>query len=109
VTPYRRTLAATDLFAAIAVFAAMTVIGDDALELTWLAALPMVVLVSKVAGLYVRDEPLVQKTTLDEVPRLFEVTTLYTLLLWLLGDTFARSPRTDTGEALFGFGRPRSS
>jgi len=45
-----------------------------------------VVVVSKVVGLYDRDEHLVRKTTLDEAPALFQVSTLYTLLL-ALGDT----------------------
>jgi exopolysaccharide biosynthesis polyprenyl glycosylphosphotransferase len=46
------------------------------------------VLVSKVAGLYDRDEHLLRKTTLDEAPRLFHLATLYALGIWLAGDLF---------------------
>jgi exopolysaccharide biosynthesis polyprenyl glycosylphosphotransferase len=42
--------------------------------------------VSKLTGLYDRDEHLVHKTTLDEVPTLFWVATLYALLIFLAGD-----------------------
>jgi exopolysaccharide biosynthesis polyprenyl glycosylphosphotransferase len=41
----------------------------------------LVVLVGKVMGLYDRDQHLLHKTTLDEAPRLFNVATLYTLLI----------------------------
>jgi exopolysaccharide biosynthesis polyprenyl glycosylphosphotransferase len=86
---YRRGLAVADvLSAALAVFVAITVIGDDALRPASFAALPLVVLVNKLAGLYDRDEPLLQKNTLDELPRLFEVATLYALLFWVLSVAF---------------------
>ena len=42
--------------------------------------------VGKLTGLYDRDEHLIRKTTLDEVPALFWVATLYALLIWLGGD-----------------------
>ena len=42
--------------------------------------------VGKLTGLYDRDEHLIRKTTLDEVPTLFWVATLYALLIWLAGD-----------------------
>jgi len=59
-------------------------IGHERLVPATLAVLPIVVLVNKVAGLYERDELLLRKTTLDEVPVLFRVATLYTLVVWLL-------------------------
>ena len=40
----------------------------------------------KVAGLYDRDEHLVRRTTLDEVPTLFWAATLYAFLIWLGGN-----------------------
>ena len=49
-------------------------------------ALPLVIVVSKLTGLYDRDEHLLRKTTLDEVPALFSVATLYALLIFLAGD-----------------------
>ena len=51
-----------------------------------LLALPLVLVVGKLTGLYDRDEHLIRKTTLDEVPTLFWVATLYALLIFLAGD-----------------------
>ena len=47
---------------------------------------PLVLVVGKVTGLYDRDEHLIRKATLDEVPTLFWVATLYALLIWLAGN-----------------------
>ena len=86
---YRRALAAADVGAAtIALVLAVSLLGDDALRPAMFAALPLVVLVSKVTGLYDRDEDLLHRTTLDEAPALFHVTTLYTLLVWLTEGAF---------------------
>jgi exopolysaccharide biosynthesis polyprenyl glycosylphosphotransferase len=46
----------------------------------------LVVLVMKTLGLYDRDEHLLHKSTLDELPGIFEVATVSALLLWLCGD-----------------------
>jgi len=82
---YRRSLALADTVAAgLAVLLGVNLLGDDTLSLNILIALPVIVLVSKTVGLYDRDEHLLRKTTLDEVPRLFHVATLYALGLWLL-------------------------
>lgn len=84
---YRRTLALADVAsAAIAVLLGVSILGDDALNPVALLALPLVLVVGKVTGLYDRDEHLIRKTTLDEVPALFWVATLYTLLIWLGGE-----------------------
>ena len=64
----------------------VSVLGEDALNPVALLALPLVLVVGKVTGIYDRDEHLLRKTTLDEVPTLFWVATLYTLLIWLGGD-----------------------
>jgi exopolysaccharide biosynthesis polyprenyl glycosylphosphotransferase len=82
---YRRALAVADVIsAASAVTLAIAVLGDrDHVKPSLLLALPLVVLVSKVIGMYDRDEHLLHKTTLDEVPAIFQVATLYTLLIWL--------------------------
>jgi exopolysaccharide biosynthesis polyprenyl glycosylphosphotransferase len=84
---YRRTLAGADVgSAAIAVLIGVPILGEDALNPVALLALPLVVVVSKLTGLYERDEHLLKKTTLDEVPTLFWVSTLFALLIWLAGD-----------------------
>ena len=84
---YRRALALADVAsAAIAVLVGVPVLGHDALNPVALFALPLVLVVGKLTGLYDRDEHLIRKTTLDEVPTLFWVATLYALLIWLAGD-----------------------
>jgi exopolysaccharide biosynthesis polyprenyl glycosylphosphotransferase len=74
--------------AAAAVVLGVSILGNDQLTPSRLAALPLVVLVSKMIGLYDRDENLINKTTLDEVPAIFQVATLYTLALLLLEGVF---------------------
>jgi exopolysaccharide biosynthesis polyprenyl glycosylphosphotransferase len=71
------------LSAALAVALAVTVFGEDTLSVAMVAPVPLVILASKVMGLYDRDQHLLRKTTLDEAPALFQLATLYTLLLWL--------------------------
>jgi len=84
---YRRALALADVAAAgIAVLIGVPILGQDSLNPAALLALPLVLVVGKVTGLYDRDEHLVRKTTLDEVPTLFWVATLYALVIWLAGN-----------------------
>jgi exopolysaccharide biosynthesis polyprenyl glycosylphosphotransferase len=71
------------LSAALAVALGVTVFGEDSLSMAVIAPVPLVVLASKVMGLYDRDQHLLRKTTLDEAPALFQLATLYTLLIWL--------------------------
>jgi exopolysaccharide biosynthesis polyprenyl glycosylphosphotransferase len=74
--------------AAVALTLGVVVLGGDRVTLALAAAIPLVVLVSKVAGLYDRDEHLLHKTTLDEAPAIFQLATLYTFLIWLGEDAF---------------------
>ncbi len=84
---YRRMLAYADVLAAlIALTLALDVLGDDMLKPLSLLALPLIVLAGKLQGLYDRDELLLRKTTIDEAPQLFQLATLYTLVLWVAGD-----------------------
>jgi exopolysaccharide biosynthesis polyprenyl glycosylphosphotransferase len=81
-TLYRRVLGLADvLSAALAVILAVAVIGDDQLSAVVIVPMLLIVVVGKVMGLYDRDEHLLHKTTLEEAPRLFNVATLYTLLI----------------------------
>jgi len=54
-------------------------------HLKWYAvgAIPILWLAAKIIGLYDRDELLLRKTTLDEVPTVFQLATLCTMLCWL--------------------------
>jgi exopolysaccharide biosynthesis polyprenyl glycosylphosphotransferase len=84
---YRRTLALADVTSsAVAVLIGVQVLGADTLNPVALLALPLVLLVGKLTGLYDRDEHVIRKTTLDEVPTLFWVASLYSLLIWVGGD-----------------------
>jgi exopolysaccharide biosynthesis polyprenyl glycosylphosphotransferase len=82
---YRRLLVAADVLAtAVALAVCVPLLGDDdMLTPLVLSGLPLIVLVAKVLGLYDRDELLLRKTTLDEVPKLFQLATLTALLLSL--------------------------
>ena len=85
----RRSLALADVFAAAAsLVLCVTVLGHRTLEPLALLALPLVVLAGKVVGIYDRDELLVNKTTIDEAPRLFQLATLYALLFSVLQREF---------------------
>src|SRR3954452_12256572 len=85
---YRRLLALADLLSVtLALVLAFYVFGDDGLKPALVVAIPLVVVVAKLQGLYDRDALLLNKTTLDEAPKLFQAATLYTLVL-LLNDSW---------------------
>jgi exopolysaccharide biosynthesis polyprenyl glycosylphosphotransferase len=85
---YRLALVAADLVAAVlAMEIAVTALGDDRLRLPALVAAVIVVPISKVIGLYDRDDLVLRKSTLDESPALFQLATLYALGFWLLAGT----------------------
>jgi exopolysaccharide biosynthesis polyprenyl glycosylphosphotransferase len=88
---YRRSLAVADVLAAgLAALLVIGIVGDDSVRPVNLILLPLVVLASKLFGLYDRDELLLRKSSLEDVPRLFQLATLYTLLVWLLEGTTVR-------------------
>jgi exopolysaccharide biosynthesis polyprenyl glycosylphosphotransferase len=82
---YRRSLVVADvLAAAVAGYFAVAGVAGGSVNPGMLLALPLVVLVSKLLGLYDRDELVFHKSTLDEAPQHLQQTGLYTLLVWLL-------------------------
>jgi exopolysaccharide biosynthesis polyprenyl glycosylphosphotransferase len=82
---YRWLLAGADGLAAIAaLYAAVVVVGDDRLRPTSLVMAPIVVVASKLMGLYDRDELIIKKTTLEESGALFQLASVFALLTWLL-------------------------
>ena len=82
---YRRALIAADvLAAAVALYVGVVVLGDAALKPAVFAALPIVVLLGKLLGLYDRDELVFHKSTLDEAPKHFQLAGFYALIAWLL-------------------------
>jgi exopolysaccharide biosynthesis polyprenyl glycosylphosphotransferase len=90
---FRRSLAVADLLATCsAVLLCVVLLGHRSLEPPALIALPLVVVLGKVVGLYDRDDLLVNKATLEEAPRLFQLATLYTLLFDLLQGEMVSAP-----------------
>ncbi|MDX6689292.1 MAG: hypothetical protein QOG15_749 [Solirubrobacteraceae bacterium] len=81
---FRRALALADGVAAgLALFAFVSA-GSGELTPFAALALPLTIVICKGQRLYDRDELLVNKTTLDQTPQLFQVATLFALLVLLL-------------------------
>ena len=90
---YRWTLVLADLISAtVALLLCATILGDDQLSPALVLGLPLVVLASKLQGLYDRDELVVHKTTIDEAPALFQLATLYAFAIWVLDDVVLDGP-----------------
>jgi exopolysaccharide biosynthesis polyprenyl glycosylphosphotransferase len=81
---FRRALALADMAAAAVSIVAVVAATGGTPAWGTLVALPLVVLASKVGGLYDRDEHLLRKTTLEEAPTLLQAATLCTLVAWLV-------------------------
>lgn len=84
---FRRLLFAADVLAILGAFALAIELTGGRVHLlrVCLAGLPLIVLGAKLFGLYDRDDTVIRKTTLDEVPRLFQLATLCALGAWLAG------------------------
>lgn len=89
---YRRLLALGDLVAGcLALAIAGPAVGDSLLPLAFITPL-LVVIAAKVVGLYDQDELKLRKSTLDEVPSLFNVALLTAFGFWLLHPTLVDQP-----------------
>jgi exopolysaccharide biosynthesis polyprenyl glycosylphosphotransferase len=99
---FRRTLVVADTMAILTAFLVTIALSSRSLQLTWasVAALPILLAGAKVFGLYDRDDALLRKTTLEEVPRLFQVATLCALVSWLAGGLIVQGA-LDRHQALF--------
>lgn len=83
---FRRTLALADVFAAYAaLFVTILLVGDGTPRLRPTAILiaPLVVLACKAIGIYDRDQHVLRKTTIDEIPSILHVAVFYALTVWL--------------------------
>ena len=84
---FRRVLALADVLAAAVVLALLLVIFPLAeFNSAMLISVPFIVVVSKVVGLYDRDELVLSKSTLDEAPTLLHTAGLFAFVVWLLHD-----------------------
>jgi exopolysaccharide biosynthesis polyprenyl glycosylphosphotransferase len=86
-TILRRTLAGSDVIAGILalLFVLSPTFSSRPLNLRVYALLlvPFIVLAAKAIGLYDRDQHVLRKTTLDEVPSIIYLSVLYALTVWL--------------------------
>jgi len=81
---YRRALVSADILAAVvALEVSLTLLGtNDRLSFAGaLVAVPLFVLLGKLHGLYDRDDLLIRKTTIEEVPRIFQHATVAALVV----------------------------
>jgi len=87
---FRRALLAADALAIVGALLLTAVLSPRSQQLPWssLLALPILLVGTKLLGLYDRDETLLRKTTLDEAPKLFQVATLCALAMWMTGGLF---------------------
>ena len=99
---FRRMLLAADIVAIAGAFLLVTRLSSRPLQLTWLSVvcLPLLLIGAKVFGLYDRDETLLRKTTLDEVPKLFHLATLCALGAWIGGSLIVEGGAMRSAEAL---------
>jgi exopolysaccharide biosynthesis polyprenyl glycosylphosphotransferase len=83
---HRRTLGVVDVLAAYgALLVAVYAVKGDHVSLSPWAVMvaPFVLLASKVIGLYDRDQHLLRKTTLDEMPQILYLAVVLALTAWL--------------------------
>jgi exopolysaccharide biosynthesis polyprenyl glycosylphosphotransferase len=85
---YRWALCAADMVSAATVVIVAAAIGRDRWAFLAIAALPLVVVVSKILGLYDRDAGRLHKSTLDELPTLLQVAALYSVCTWIVSGLF---------------------
>ena len=84
----RRSLALADMLAVG--FALVLCVGtgsqDDSLRAVTLLALPLVVVAGKLQRIYDRDELVLNKSTIDEAPKLFHLATFFALLVYVFDE-----------------------
>jgi exopolysaccharide biosynthesis polyprenyl glycosylphosphotransferase len=85
---FRRALAAADVIAVTVTMAALLTVRGVLPRPGVVLLLPLVIVVAKIAGLYDRDENLLSKTTIDELPALFQVATVFALVVGLAEPVF---------------------
>lgn len=94
-TLLRRSLAVADVIAAFVALAFVTFVVDGGL-LRWRPGVfllaPLVIVGSKAIGLYDRDQHVLRKTTIDEIPSLVYLSVLCAMTAWLAQGVLLRHP-----------------
>jgi exopolysaccharide biosynthesis polyprenyl glycosylphosphotransferase len=88
----RRSLALADLLAAMTALLVVALTSDRTFNPAMFLLAVVVLFAAKVSRLYDRDEVRLRKSTLEEVPSLFQLTGLSALVLWLSGGTLFTPP-----------------
>jgi exopolysaccharide biosynthesis polyprenyl glycosylphosphotransferase len=98
---YRHWLAATDAVAAVAALVVCSLaLGAPGLRWPAVFVPGLVVLVAKIVGLYDHDNLVLRRSTLDEVPELFQLATLFVLISWLASAALFRSRVDQVGAVV---------
>ena len=81
----RRLLAIADIMSAgVALVVVLNLLGQDRVALAALGAMPLILCLFKVAGLYDRDQLRIVHSTLDEAPTLLQLTGIFALGVTIL-------------------------
>jgi hypothetical protein len=96
---FRRALGLADMTSIVTALGVVSLVDGHHFEWAILAVPPLFVLLCKALGLYDRDEHLIHRTTLDEIPALFGIATLTALLL-VFSDGLFLSGGLDHGGVL---------
>jgi exopolysaccharide biosynthesis polyprenyl glycosylphosphotransferase len=81
---YRWALAGADALVALAAMAvALWLLGGYGLAPLFVLVAPLTVLAAKLGGLYDKDELVVEHSTLNEMPRLLNLSAMLALIVWL--------------------------
>jgi len=80
---FRRALAVADVLAAGGALLVVQWAGGRPLRAWALLLLPVVVSAAKLIGLYDRDDVVIERSSLDEAPAIFQLATLCSLAVWL--------------------------
>ncbi len=89
--------------AAASVPLAVSFVGGDQLRVWYLLLIPLMMVTSKVLGLYDHDELVVRKSTIDELPLLISLASTFTILVWVTRHlTVLGAPGTAAMAALWG-------
>jgi exopolysaccharide biosynthesis polyprenyl glycosylphosphotransferase len=80
---FRRALILADAVTAVVAVLLALDSGAHPLTLMFPVIVPLIVLAAKLAGLYDKDELVVDHSTLDELPRLINIATTFALCVWL--------------------------
>ena len=81
---FRKLLGTADLLSALSGLAGVALVSGRPIPLAGLATLPLIVLFAKVSGRYDRDELVLRKSTLEELPALLGLAGAYALAWSLL-------------------------